>query len=247
MKKLLLITILTPFIFAQEIVDKTLDSQVDASSSSVVAQRDIERLDAEAKKLYYEFKDIVSEFEGLRRYDNQLEKIVFSQEEEVIDILKQIESLDNVNKEILPFLKTIIDSLRAFIKLDIPFLLESRIARVDELDSIILKSNITTAEKFRKVFEAYQLEATFGNTIETYPGFIDVDEETLSVDYFRLGRLGWYYRSPNGNETGYWDKSAEKWIDSGSKLDDGIKAALDIANRQSPPNFINLPIQPLEK
>ena len=104
MKKLLLITILTPFIFAQEIVDKTLDSQVDASSSSVVAQRDIERLDAEAKKLYYEFKDIVSEFEGLRRYDNQLEKIVFSQEEEVIDILKQIESLDNVNKEILPFL-----------------------------------------------------------------------------------------------------------------------------------------------
>ena len=246
MKKLLLITILTPFIFAQEIVDKALDSQVDASSSSVVAQRDIERLDEEAKKLYYEFKDIVNEFEGLRRYDNQLEKIVFSQEEEVIDILKQLESLDNVNKEILPFLKTIIDSLRAFIKLDIPFLLESRIARVDELDSIILKSNITTAEKFRKVFEAYQLEATFGNTIETYPGFIDVDEETLSVDYFRLGRLGWYYRSPNGNETGYWDKSSEKWIDSGSKLDEGIKAALDIANRQSPPNFINLPIQPLE-
>ena len=117
---------------------------------------------------------------------------------------------------------------------------------MDELDSIILKSNITTAEKFRKVFEAYQLEATFGNTIETYPGFIDVDEETLSVDYFRLGRLGWYFRSPNGNETGYWDKSSEKWIDSGSKLDEGIKAALDIANRQSPPNFINLPIQPLE-
>ena len=169
MKKLLLITILTPFIFAQEIVDKTLDSQVDASSSSVVAQRDIERLDEEAKKLYYEFKDIVSEFEGLRRYDNQLEKIVFSQEEEVLDILKQIESLDNVNKEILPFLKTIIDSLRAFIKLDIPFLLESRIARVDDLDSIILKSNITTAEKFRKVFEAYQLEATFGNTCAAQP------------------------------------------------------------------------------
>ena len=31
-----------------------------------------------------------------------------------------------------------------------------------------------------------------------------------------------------------------------SKLDEGIQAALDIANRQSPPNFINLPIQPLD-
>jgi hypothetical protein len=137
--------------------------------------------------------------------------------------------------------------LRKFISLDTPFLLKSRMARVDELDSIILKSNVTTAEKFRKVFEAYQLEATFGNTIETYPGFIEIDNENLSVDYFRLGRLGWYYRSPNGDETGYWDKESEQWVDKGSKLNDQIKAALDIANRQSPPNFINLPIQPLEK
>ena len=36
----------------------------------------------------------------------------------------------------------------------------------NDLDSIILQSNVTTAEKFRKVFEAYQLEAAFGNTIE---------------------------------------------------------------------------------
>lgn len=247
MKKLLLLTFVSPLLFAQEIVDSALDTQVDASLSSVSAQRDVEKLDAEAKVLYYQFKDVVSEYEGLRRYDNQLEKVVSSQEEEILGILQQIDSLDNVNKEILPFLKTIIDSLRKFISVDTPFLLESRLARVNELDSTILRSNVTTAEKFRKVFEAYQLEATFGNTIETYPGFIEIDNENLSVDYFRLGRLGWYYRSPNGDETGYWDKEAEQWVDKGNKLNDQIKAALDIANRQSPPNFINLPIQPLRK
>ena len=109
------------------------------------------------------------------------------------------------------------------------------------------QSNVTTAEKFRKVFEAYQLEAAFGNTIETYPGFIDLDDQTITVDYFRIGRLGWYYRSANGRETGYWDKFNEMWVHTNGKLDDEIKLALDIANRQTPPNFINLPVQPVEK
>ena len=235
------------FIGAQDIVDETLNSQVDANIPGVVAQKEIDNLDEQAKKLYYEFKDTVSEYEGLRRYDDQLEKIVFSQEEEINSILKQIDSLDNVNKEILPFLKETIDSLRKFVNLDIPFLKESRLARLDNLDSIILKSNVTTAEKFRKVFEAYQVETAFGNTIETYPGFIELEGQTITVDYFRMGRLGWYYRSANGKESGYWNKFEDSWIHTNGKLNDEIKLALDIANRQTPPNFITLPVQPVEK
>ena len=136
------------------------------------------------------------------------------------------------------FLKETVDSLRKFVNLDMPFLKDSRIARIDDLDSIILQSNVTTAEKFRKVFEAYfQLEAAFGNTIETYPGFIELDDQTITVDYFRIGRLGWYYRSANGRETGYWDKFNEAWVHTNGKLNDEIKLALDIANRQTPPKF----------
>ena len=129
-------------VLAQEIVDETLNTQVDANIPGVVAQKEIDNLDEQAKKLYYEFKDTVSEYEGLKRYDDQLEKIVFSQEDEIRDIIRQIDSLDNVNKEILPFLKETVDSLRKFVNLDMPFLKESRIARIDDLDSIILQSNV---------------------------------------------------------------------------------------------------------
>ena len=251
MKNMLKISVITLIfsvgINAQDIVDETLNTQVNANVPGVVAQKEIDNLDEQAKKLYYEFKDTVSEYEGLKRYDDQLEKIVFSQEDEIRDIINQIDSLDNVNKEILPFLKETVDSLRKFINLDMPFLKESRVARIDDLDSIILQSNVTTAEKFRKVFEAYQLEAAFGNTIETYPGFIELDDQTITVDYFRIGRLGWYYRSANGRETGYWDKFNEAWVHSNGELNDEIKLALDIANRQTPPNFISLPVQPVEK
>ena len=135
MKNMLKISLITLIfsvgIYAQEIVDETLNTQVDANIPGVVAQKEIDDLDEQAKKLYYEFKDTVSEYEGLKRYDDQLEKIVFSQEDEIRDIIRQIDSLDNVNKEILPFLKETVDSLRKFINLDMPFLKESRIARID--------------------------------------------------------------------------------------------------------------------
>ena len=146
MKNMLKISLITLIfsvgIYAQEIVDETLNTQVDANIPGVVAQKEIDDLDEQAKKLYYEFKDTVSEYEGLKRYDDQLEKIVFSQEDEIRDIIRQIDSLDNVNKEILPFLKETVDSLRKFINLDMPFLKESRVERIDALDSIILQSNV---------------------------------------------------------------------------------------------------------
>jgi hypothetical protein len=109
-----------------------------------------------------------------------------------------------------------------------------------------LRADITTAEKFRKVFEAYQIEADFGKTIENYPGYITLNSNEVAVDFFRLGRLGLFYRTPDGNETGFWNLDSNNWSHEGSSLDKNIKAALDISNRQSPPNFITLPLKPIE-
>lgn len=139
-----------------------------------------------------------------------------------------------------------VDALNEFILLDIPFLIDERKSRLNDLDNLIIRADITTAEKFRKIFEAYQLEANFGKTIESYQGFLNIEGEEKAVDYFRLGRLGLYYRTPNGGETGFWNSNTKNWQHEGSSLDDEIKAALDIANRQAPPNFINLPVKPLE-
>ena len=117
---------------------------------------------------------------------------------------------------------------------------------MNNLDELLLRADITTAEKFRKVFEAYQIEANFGKTIENYPGYIVLNGAEVAVDFFRLGRLGLYYRTPNGKETGFWNLNTNDWSHEGSSLDDDIKVALDISNRQSPPNFITLPLKPVE-
>ena len=233
-------------LISQEIVDNTINLSVESSNLSVDAQEKIEELDEISKKLYFDYKDTLNEYKALKSYDDQLSKIIDAQFAEIANINNQIDSLDDINIDILPLLKTMTDTLRKVINIDIPFLKESRIDRVNNLDELLLRADITTAEKFRKVFEAYQIEANFGKTIENYPGYIVLNGDEVAVDFFRLGRLGLYYRTPNGKETGFWNLNTNDWSHEGSSLDDDIKVALDISNRQSPPNFITLPLKPVE-
>jgi len=233
-------------LISQEIVDNTINLSVESSNLSVDAQEKIEKLDEISKKLYFDYKDTLNEYKALKSYDDQLSKIIDAQFAEIANINNQIDSLDDINIDILPLLKTMTDTLRKVINIDIPFLKEPRIDRVNNLDELLLRADITTAEKFRKVFEAYQIEANFGKTIENYPGYIVLNGAEVAVDFFRLGRLGLYYRTPNGKETGFWNLNTNDWSHEGSSLDDDIKVALDISNRQSPPNFITLPLKPVE-
>lgn len=230
---------------AQEVVNQAIDTQVDSSTESIKLQEKINQLDEESKRVYFEYKDTLNEYKSLKNYDDQLAKIVDQQIQEIKSIEDQIESLDDINIDILPLLKRMVESLSKFISIDIPFLLDERKKRIDDLDQLITRADVTTAEKFRKIFETYQLEADFGRTIESYNGYIKIDNDNKAVEYFRLGRLGLFYRTLDGKETGFWDNTQKKWEHKGSSLDNDIKLALDIANRQSPPNFISLPLKPV--
>ena len=247
MKLITILLFFTSSMFAQEIVDQTINSQVEASNVSIEIQNKIDELDIESKKIYFDYKDTLNEFNSLKNYDDQLSQIINAQILEIASIDDQLDSLDSINIDILPLLKRMVDSLNKFISLDIPFLIDERQSRLNDLDKLIIRADVTTAEKFRNIFEAYQLEANFGKTIESYQGFLNIEGNERAVDYFRLGRLGLYYRTPNGRETGFWNTNTKKWVHKGSSLDDEIKSALDIANRQAPPNFIKLPVKPLEK
>ena len=52
---------------------------------------------------------------------------------------------------------------------------------------------------------------------------------------------------PDGDETGYWSKDDNNWVHLGGKYSDEIDSALKIAYKQAPPDFINLPVQGVEK
>lgn len=231
----------------EKLVDETIQKQSSTIESLQVAQEKIDKLDAESKKLTNEYKDTIVEYEILNRYDNQLQKITESQAEEIKNLVNQIDSLDETNKYVLPLLERMVFTLRDLIELDIPFLLDERILRLEELESILYQANFSTAEKFRKIYEAYQIENEYGRTIEAYSGNININGVNLAAQFFRLGRLNLFYMTPDQDETGYWNKDTNSWLHLGGKYSDEIDSALKVAYKQAPPDFITLPVQGVKK
>ena len=72
----------------EKIIDTTIQKQSSTIQSLQTAQKKIDELDAESKKLTNEYKDTVVEYEILNRYNNQLQKITESSERVEIEMNK---------------------------------------------------------------------------------------------------------------------------------------------------------------
>jgi hypothetical protein len=175
-------------------------------------------------------------------YNRQLQELIDSQNSEIKSINEQMEALDETNRGILPKLEEMVNILAEVIEKDTPFLIEERSQRVNEIKNLLTQSNISTSEKFRRVFEAYQIENEYGRTVEAYRDEIIVDGQNYNVEIFRLGRVGLYGRTADGDYTTMYSRSQNKWIKV-KGIDDNLVIALKIARKEIPPSLIKLPLE----
>ena len=227
--------------------DKTLLQEainIEASSSNDASNRQefIDNVDAEIITLTGDIQFLSQQLDLTNIYNRQLQELIDSQNAEIISINSQMIELDKTNKGILPTLEEMVNTLESIIENDTPFLLTERKLRVDELKNILKQSNISTSEKFRRVFEAYQIENEYGRTIESYRDEIFFDSNTYNVEIFRLGRVGLYARTSDGRHTAMYSKKDGMWI--GKKgIDSELVIALKIARKELPPSLLKLPIE----
>lgn len=227
--------------------DKTLLQEainIEASSSNDASNRQefIDNIDAEIITLTGDIQFLSQQLDLTNIYNRQLQELIDSQNAEIISINNQMIELDKTNKGILPTLEEMVNTLESIIEKDTPFLLTERKLRVDELKNILKQSNISTSEKFRRVFEAYQIENEYGRTIESYRDEIFFDSNTYNVEIFRLGRVGLYARTSDGRHTAMYSKKDGMWIRK-KGIDSELVIALKIARKELPPSLLKLPIE----
>jgi hypothetical protein len=105
------------------------------------------------------------------------------------------------------------------------------------------RSDVTVAEKFRRLTEAFQIENDFGRTIETYKDALEIDGATLEVDVLRLGRIGLYYQTLDASETGQWDPEAGAWTHlSGGTARNQVRQGIRVARKLVAPDLLLLEI-----
>jgi hypothetical protein len=227
--------------FSQSL-NQVLDAQQGRTRLAQESQERIDGVVKQTRSLEDQFKAALKEIDGLKVYNTLLGLQVDNQKSKMVDLRESIDQVEVINRQIVPIMTQMIGGLEQFVALDVPFLLEERQERVAKLKDLMERDDVTVAEKFRKVTEAYQIENDYGSTIEAYKDTVNIDGGTREVDFLRVGRIGLIYQSQDGKVSGAWDQSARQWETLGNESKNQIKFALQIATKQKAPDLVLLPV-----
>jgi hypothetical protein len=164
--------------------------------------------------------------------------------------MKRVGSIDEsisqvtvIQRQMTPLVIRMIDGLEQFVELDVPFEKEERLQRIQFLRNNLDRADVTVAEKFRGVLEAYNIELQYGRGIDTYRGTIDLGGTQRDVDFLRVGRIALVYQTTDGALAGAWDKSAGAWVELPSgEYDAAIRKGIRIAKKQATIELLSMPV-----
>jgi hypothetical protein len=229
-----------------EHLSEAINVEVETQHAAIKSQDKINGLSDKTRKMLDQYRSATHQVETLTIYNKHLNDLLHSQEQEKTSLEQQLKDIEVTQREIVPLIISMLDSLEKFIALDLPFLSEERTLRLTKLKEMILRADVTNAEKFRRIIEAYQIENEYGNTIEAYRADLNLAGEINSVDYLRLRRVALYYQRFDGSETGYWNKEQEQWITLSSVYRNAVRDGLRIARKETAPDLLTLPIPAAE-
>ena len=207
------------------------------------SQAKIDRLADETRDLLSDYKTVVKQIDGLKVYNARLESQIENQMKRVASIDESISQVTVIQRQMTPLVIRMIDGLEQFVELDVPFQKEERLQRIQFLRDNLDRADVTVAEKFRGVLEAYNIELQYGRGVDTYRGTIELDGSPRDVDFLRVGRITLVYQTTDGAISGAWDKSAGAWVDLPSgEYEAAIRKGIRIAKKQATIELLTMPV-----
>jgi hypothetical protein len=231
-------------VFAQT-VDQVLQADQRRLNLAQQSQERINGIVDSTRSLEDQYRAINKEIDGLKVYNRLMRAQVEGQVATLDDISLSMDQVDVINRQIFPLMTRMIDALEQSVNLDIPFLMAERTKRINDLEMIMERSDVSVAEKFRKVMEAYQIENDYGASSEFYEQSLTIDGETRAFNMLRIGRIGLFFQSDDTKITGRWDNQAREWVIDNSARNE-VRKGLRMARQLIAPELIVVPVSAAE-
>lgn len=220
-------------------LETTMQVETGINEDSAKSQQRVSSLAQQTQDLLNEYRAVVRETEALRIYNDNLERVVVDQRDEIQSINRQLEGLEATNRGVVPLMLEMIEALDQIVEADIPFRIEERRARVERLRNMMDQAEVTASEKYRRVMEAYQGELEFGRTTEAYSDALPTTGQT--VDFLRVGRTLLVYQTSDGTITGWFNPKTRAYEEVPDRYRLEVKEGLAIARNEKAPDLVMLP------
>lgn len=242
---ILVAALMPSMVLAQDAGDRALAESEALMREARDSQQRIEALDDASRDALRRYREAIQQREQLTSYNRQLAEMVDAQQAELDTLQGQLASIEETQRAVLPMLQRMLDSLERFVELDIPFQAEERAERLTQLRELMVRADVSVAEKYRRVLEAYQIESEYGRSLEAWRGSLESNGSTRVVNFLRLGRVMVFYQTLDGREQGYWDRDQQAWATLPDDYRRSLEQGLNIARQQQTPVMLRLPLPPV--
>ena len=225
---------------------QTVNSVIEQVSNNVNQMRSVQtQIDGIAEQtdaLEQEYGLVVKQIEGLKVYNAQQQLQIDDQNRTLESLERSIAGAATMERDILPLMINMIEGLDQFVKLDLPFSIEERQERVAKLRDNLGRSNLSTAEMFRQVLEAYKIELDYGNNIESYTQTETIDGAEQDVNILRVGRIALMYQTKDQSSSAAWNNETKSWDILDPSWNAQISQGIKIAKKQAPIEIMTVPV-----
>jgi len=224
-------------------LDSILKVGEDKNNAARKSQVKIDRLADETRDLLNDYKTVMKQVDGLKVYNTRLQRQIDNQVIRIGEIDESIDQVTIISRQMTPLIIRMIDGLEMFVGLDVPFHLKERQQRIAFLRSNLDRSDVSVAEKFRQVLEAYKIESEYGRKIDAYKGSVEIDGVERDVNFLRVGRIALLYQTTDTEISGAWDQASRSWVPlARGEYRNDIMKGLRIARKEASIDLMNLPV-----
>ncbi|UTV29893.1 DUF3450 domain-containing protein [Photobacterium atrarenae] len=220
---------------------RAIESKTNAAS--VYSQKKIDKSAEAALAMKAEVEMLQEEVKNLEVYRDHLARLVASQDAEVDSLNHQIVGIQETRQGVVPLMYKMIDGLKQIVATDKPIRQQQRLARVAKLEFMMAQADVSDAEKYRRILEAYQIEMDYGTKLGVFQGPLALSEqESIEADQLYLGRISLVARSLDGTRYWAWNDTSDSWQSLDNQMAADVDKAFAIATKQAAPSLVTLPV-----
>ncbi|HDX8444109.1 DUF3450 domain-containing protein [Aeromonas hydrophila] len=224
---------------ADELVAPALKNSIAAGKAS---QQRVEKAADAAVAARLELQNAQLQLRDLEAYNRYMQSLVADQQNELGKLSQQLEAVQETRQGLIPLMLQMQADLEQLVQNDMPLRKEDRLARVEQLKATLTRADVSEAEKFRQLLQAYQIEAEYGSRLDSYSAELALDGAPRRVDVLAVGRVSLLAMTADRSQAWRWSAQSKQWQALDSQWLSPIAEALEMAADKKVPQLLNVPL-----
>jgi hypothetical protein len=222
-------------------LDTALSIAKTSTAAAAASQQRVEQADDRADNAIREYRAVLQQKDNIELFVAQQDIFRASQLSEIESLRRQLGTVEQIKQGMSPMMLKMAAALEDSIKTDLPFNLNERLARIENVKSVLGDPNVSPAEQYRRVLNAYKIEVTYGLGIDSYEGAHPTRPGNV-VNFIRFGRTSLVYTSKDESDIAIYDLANKAWTSLEGADGIQMRQAIRIAKGEAAPGLVYAPV-----